>query len=231
MRTGVLRYGERFASEETELLGLPMLLVTLPPGTGLVSRMALRRAGRLLRRRGIRECLLPGDFPLRDRWERLGFAPPDARPLLREMAGRWTLLERRRLGLSGDIALAAASVTPEAERAARYLLERTGQVALPRSPGAEELQWRLRRESGASLRLLPWERLAGAETLLHFAEEDLRGRRLTLSLARPSPPPRFLLPPELMAALPPEVDGGALAALLWRRGRLRAEEIGLKSGK
>lgn len=231
MRTGLLRCGERFTSEETELLGLPVLIVTLPSGTGLGSRLALRRAGRLLRRRGIRECLLPADFPLRERWERQGFPSPDTRPLLREKAGQWTLLERRRLGLSGDVALAAASITPQAERAARYLLERTGQVALPRSPQGERLQWRLRRESGASLRLLPWARLAGAETLLNFTEEDLRGRQLTLSLARPSPPPRFLLPKELTAALPPETDTGALAALLWRSGRLRAEEIGLKSGK
>lgn len=231
MRTGLLRYGERFWWEETALLGLPLLTVTLPRGTGLMSRLALARAGRLLRRQGIRECLLPVDFPLRDRWRRQGFALPDERPLLREKAGQWTLLERRRLGLAGDVALAAASITPEVERAARYLLDRVGQVALLRSPQGEELQWRLRRESGASLRLLPWERLVGAETLLNFGEGDLRGRRLTLSLMRPLPPPRFLPPGELMAALPPEADGSALAALLWRCGRLRAEEIGLKSGK
>lgn len=210
--------------------GLPLLLIALPPEAGLRRRMGERRAARQLLRRGVGVCACPEGFPFPAEWKRRGLCPADPRPLLGQKAAQWTLLRRQREGLSGSIALTAPRVTAEVAQTLRRLLKRTDQAALLLTPGAEQLQWQLRRETGASLRLLTEQQLPQAETLLHFAPSPARGRRLTLSLGEPAEPPRFTLPPRLAAALPGGVEGGSLAPLLWRSGLLRAEEIGLKIG-
>ncbi len=210
--------------------GLSLLVIGLPPEAGLRRRMGERRAARQLLRRGVRECACPEGFVFPADWRRRGLCPVDHRPLLAQKAAQWTLLRRQAKGLTGSIALTAPRVTAEVTQTLRHLLKRTDQLALLAVPGAEELQWQLRRETGASLRLLTEAQLLQAETLLHFGSSSARGRRLTLSLTQPEEPPRFTLPPRLAAQLPCGVDGGHLAPLLWRGGLLRAEEIGLKIG-
>lgn len=227
---GCIRYAPRFSVEEARVEGLPLLLLALPPEAGLRRRMGERRAARQLLRRGIRACACPEGFPFPADWIRRGLCPVDPRPLLAQKAAQWTLLRRQSEGLSGSIALTAPRVTAEVTQTLESLLKRTDQLALLLVPGAEELQWRLRRETGASLRLLTAAQLPQAETLLHFGPSSARGQRLTLSLAEPEELPRFTLPPRLAAELPCGVEGGSLAPLLWRSGLLRAEEMGLKIG-
>lgn len=227
---GCIRYAPRFSAEEARVEALPLLLIGLPPEAGLRRQMGERRAARQLLRRGVRECACPEGFAFPADWRRRGLCLVDPRPLLGQKAAQWTLLRRQAGGLSGSIALTAPRVTAEVAQTLRRLLKRTDQLALLEAPGAEELQWQLRRETGASLRLLTEAQLPQAETLLHFGPSSARGRRLTLSLMQPEEPPRFMLPPRLAAELPCGVEGGRLAPLLWRSGLLRAEEIGLKIG-
>lgn len=227
---GCIRYAPRFSAEEASVDGLRLLVIALPPEAGLRRRMGEGRAARQLLRRGVRECVCPEGFAFPADWRRRGLCPVDPRPLLAQKAAQWTLLRRQAEGLSGSIALTAPRVTAEVTQTLRRLLKRTDQLALLAAPGAEELQWRLRRETGASLRLLTETQLPQAETLLHFGSSSARGRRLTLSLTRPEEPLCFVLPPRLAAELPDGAEGGSLAPLLWRSGLLRAEEIGLKIG-
>lgn len=225
---GWIRWGERCAVREIRLAGLTVPVWTLPPGETLRGALAARRAERHLLRRGVRECLLPEDFPYAERWARRGLAALDRRPLLRELAGRWTLAERQALGLTGDIAIAAPQVTAETARAAEVLLKRCDRVTLPRVPGAEALRDRLRRESGIALRLVDGGRLGEAETLLCFGPTARRGRRLTIFPDGPGPGPRLVLPPALRGSSG-EGTEEERCLLLWRGGALRAEEIGVKS--
>ncbi|MGM9619109.1 MAG: hypothetical protein ACI3W8_04670 [Oscillospiraceae bacterium] len=205
--------------------------VRLPEGRGLAKRLAAERAARLLRRQGVRFCVFPADFREQERFRRFGILPVDSSPLLREKASQWTLAERSSRGLGGSVAVAAERVTAEVERAVRLLSRRVGRVELTLCPGAEALQLALRRESGASLRLIDMEQTARAETLLDFTAGRGEGRPpvLRLGAGEWAEPPRFVLPPERMAEVPPGVETGAFFAALRQGGALAAEEIGVRS--
>lgn len=224
---GLIRRGGRFSAGEELALGLSCFVVTLPPEEGLRRRLLTGRAAKLLLRHGVRECACPRDFAFPAAFARRGLTAIDRRPLLRQKAAQGTLLARQAAGLTGGIAIASARVTAEVEQAAERLLRRTERVALLRCPGAERLQWRLRREMGASLRLVDEVQLSEAETLLRFDDRAACGRRLTLSPERAELFPALRLPPLLAGALT-DAEEETLALLLWRGGRLRAEEIGLK---
>lgn len=227
---GLIRRGGSFSAGEERALGLPCFAVTLPPEEGLRRRLLTGRAAKQLLRHGVRECACPRDFDFPPAFARQGLTAIDRRPLLRQKAAQGTLLARQATGLTGEIAIASARVTAEVEQAAERLLRRTERVALLRCPGAEGLQWRLRRETGASLRLIDEAQLSEAETLLRFDDRAACGRRLTLSPERAEMFPALRLPPPLTGERA-DAEEETLALLLWRGGRLRAEEIGLKAEK
>ena len=229
--TGLIWYGTDFRCKETRIMGLPMLAVTLPEKEGLRQRLFSRRAAQLMGRRGIRACVFPADFPQKALFQRKGVLPVDRRPLLREKAGQWVLAERQVRGLTGSVAVAAERVTGEAAQAVEILLKRVGRVELLLAPGAEELQRRLRWETGAPLRLVTEEQLKRNETLLNFSPRPERGQALTLCPEEPGNIPRFLLPRQWAEELPAGIEEDDFCVLLRRYGRLTAGEIGVKSRK
>ncbi|MGM9662876.1 MAG: hypothetical protein ACI3WR_07305 [Oscillospiraceae bacterium] len=227
----VLQEDGRQTHGEESRLGLRFYTVRLPKGGGLRGRLAAERAARLLRRQGVRYCVFPEGFRETERFRRCGVLPVDPSPLWREKAAQWTLAERAARGLGGPVAVAAERVTPEVERAVERLSRRVGRVELTLCPGAEALQRKLLRGSGAPLRLIDMAQAARAETLLDFtAREGKRFPALRLGGEERAKPPRFVLAPERMGEVPQGVDTGAFFTALWRGGALAAEEIGVRSG-
>lgn len=229
--TGLLRYGKTFRCREEEILGLRMLTVTLPTGSGWKNRLFALRGAQLMRRKGIKECVFPPGFPMKEVFRRRGTLPLDRQPLLREKAGQWVLAERQANELTGSVALAAERVTEDVARAAELLLKKVGRVELLLIPGAEVLQKRLLRETGASLRLVREEQLSRNETLLSFGYPSAGGQALTLRIGEAGESPRFLLPESLRRKLPRGTNEEDFCVLLRRSGRITSGEIGVKSRK
>lgn len=230
--TGMVCFGKTFCCREEQILGLSMLRVTLPAeGTMWRRRLFVRRAAQIMHRHGVKECVFGEDFPLKEVFARRGILTVDRRPLLKEKAGQWTLAERQARGLTGSVAVAAPRMTAEVQRAAEVLLKRAGRVELLLMPGAEELQKRLLRETGGSLRLVTDAQLFRNETLLDFGGSAAVGQALTLRMAEAGEGPHFLLPQRFARELPSGVNEEDFCVLLWRQGRLGCGEIGVKSRK
>ena len=199
------------------------------PQKGMRRRIALRRAVWAMKKNEVHRCVFPVDFPEEELFRRSGIGAVDVAALMRRKAGEWTLIERQARGLGGSVAISAERVTAELTCAVLLLLERVPYVLLQRMTGAEELQKALRRESGAVLRIGGAEQITAAETLLDFGNSSLYGQVLTL---RPGklPKPRIVLPREIERTIAADTDRMQMAAALWEAGKLRTEEIGLKSG-
>ncbi len=229
--TGIVRLGKSFICREVRVLELPMLAVTLPEKSGWRQRLFAGRAAQLMARRGVRECIFPEGFPEERQFHRKGIAPVDRLPLLREKAGQWVLAERQARGLCGSVGVAAEGMTADTERAVELLLKKTGRLDLLLTAQTETLQRRLRRETGAALRLVSKEQLSRCETLLDFGGSGAAGTALTLRMEEGKELPCFVLPERLRKELPSWAAEDALCALLRRYGRVTAGEIGVKSRK
>lgn len=224
---GLVANGDGFLMEERVLGGCPFLVLRLPTG-GLRRQIALRRGIRELEKRCVRRCVFPQNFLEQSVFTKRGVEAVSPLPLLRKKAGEWVLAERQARGLTGSVGVAADRLTEDVAEAARLLLDHLGSVSLLRMEGAEELQQRLRRESGAVLRLLPPQKLSFVETLLNFSSCSIEGLTLTLRMEE-GMLPRFLLPEELRREFPVEVNDAQLATALWACGKVETKRIGLKS--
>ena len=224
---GLVTNGETFSVEGCVLGGCPFFSLQLPTGS-LRRQIALRRGIRELEKRCVRRCVFPQNFLEQSVFTKRGVEAVSPLPLLRKKAGEWVLAERQARGLTGSVGVAADRLTEDVAEAARLLLDHLGSVSLLRMEGAEELQQRLRRESGAVLRLLPPQKLSSVETLLNFSSCSIEGMTLTLRMEE-GMLPRFLLPEELRREFPVEVNDAQLATALWACGKVETKRIGLKS--
>lgn len=211
--------GLRLRPERTVFRGLPLYQITVPLPW---SERRIRRAGRLMRKNGVRRVLTPDGFGRWDLLSPLGLVPVEAGLLCAVRAAPLALAYLRLRGVPPDRAevdLRACRVTRELQRAARALCPVVRRVTVSAPRGGAELARALLREYGmpeldargpdAALRFTPAEDRQEGELLLCGPNPDLQG--LTLR-------------PEGWA-LPEGTEPLALLCALWESGRQDLEKL------
>lgn len=217
---------------EELVLHMRFLCVRVAPGRPGALRRRIRTAGKLLYRAGVRQAVLPANFPCGEQLETCGIHPVSTLPLRRSLAAE---LVRASLepgtGLGGArLAVVGEYLTGELVRAVTELSLRSRYILLDLPCGGEDLCRQLRREYGVAVQLNPVrELLETADALVLFdRREDLRGRNAVLPLyddSEDAPLPELLLPPVLEDQLPTGCDRIQLLAALWESGVLRPGQI------
>lgn len=217
---GLLQYspGRSISMERTQLLGLPVLRVSLVSG-GYWEKHRLSRAARLLKRQGVHTVLMPKDF---DRWDifaRQGLTGVNVLPLYRAMADKLVLAELKRRGVEPQkacVILRGEQVDADLARTARALCPRVRSVAIQTQWGAQHLSRELYWEFGAVA--ATGER---GDVTVCFGGERQEGE---LGLCTQPE----LLGLELQAdglTVPEELEWEPVLAALWQAGRLKAEQL------
>ena len=202
--------------ERVEVLGLPVLKVSLPAG-GVWAKRRMKKAARLLVRHGVRKILPTKGF---DSWEvpvRCGLRPVDPLPLYRSMGAELALAALVVRGVDPSravVALAGEYADGDLVRTAQRLCPRVRMVVPVLEQGGEQLARDLYLRFGAAVDLETQSdlcvRFCGARKageLVLCAEPDLIGLRLDASV------------PET------ELEKLPLLTALWQAGRLKQEEI------
>ena len=234
MLYGWICWGEKAALERTEILHAPFLKVTLYQGRAeALTRRRVRQAGRKLRKLGITQVVLPGNFPYREFLEKEGVFPVGTLSLRSEIAADWVraALAGKGMAPSGvKVAVRAESLTAEVVRTVTELSLRHRFVGLSVPRGGEELGRRLRREYGVSLGLDSGT-VERAEAVVEFTPSEKAGSLLTLRLWDETQPlPALLLPPGQEEALPADADRGQLIAALRRSGAVKQVSVAAAEG-
>ena len=222
---------------ERRVMHMSFLCVQIPRGSRTPEWMLRRRirwAAAKLHRLGIKQVVLPEDFPWLDLLEKKGLRTVETTGLRRRLAVEWTRAALEARGMPGtQVAVSAQKMTPEVVCTVTELALRHRYVLADLPRGGEELCRRLRREYGVSVQLGPdREQLERAEALVLFdPREDLQPQgAVVLELYREDVPlPELELPPALEDQLPAGVSRGTLLAALEEGGVLRYGQITVKA--
>lgn len=212
---GVLCPGQgRVKAERGDILGLPVLWVSVSTG-GILEKRRLVRAERLLLRHGVRRLL-----PLREapKWQN-SLPAVDPLPLYRTLADRLTLEVLKRNGIEphrAAVTLTGEQVDGDLARTAHLLCPRVHTLRLEVGRGGERLTMELYREFGAAV-------CAGgqADLCIRFSGEPRPGELVLCGV------------PELLGLglkvhgleLPQELEPVPLLTALWQAGLLNVEEL------
>lgn len=185
-----------------------------------VMRRRVAAAARRLEKRGIRQVVLPEDFPWRDRLG--GLQAVSALPLRQALAAdwvRWALVRQGTAAAGARVAVCVDRLTGEVVRTVTELSLRHRYVLLDLPYGGEELCRQLRREYGVSVLLRPTrEQLGEADAAVLFAPRTVPAKTVLPVYDEGSPLPPLSLPPALEAQLPAGVDREQLLSLLRENG-------------
>ena len=204
--------------ERVQLLGMPVLRVSLASGARWENRR-LHRAARLLARQGVRRVLVPPKFNGWQELKKRGLRGVDPVPLYRAMADRLVLTQLERGGVENEracVALRGDYVDADLERTARLLCPKVRTLIIQVEWGGERLTGELYRTFGAA----PHpegkpDAVARFSGVGQPGELALCGRSELLGLE---------LAPESLA-LPEGLEAMPLLAALWQSGRLSLEEL------
>lgn len=222
------RKGHRARLEQTRLLGLRVLWARVPVTDGMRERKRRRRIARgaeALYREGVRRVLVESGFP---DWETLrsaGLRPVDPEPFCQAIAPPLALAALAQAALSpaqATVSLSAPRMNRALFRAAEALCPQVRYLEIDVPEGGKELAGWLREEFGAAV-LLP----GGGprpDVSLCFGPGEAAGKQV-LRLYGPEPDLAGLRPLPAEEALPAELDGLPLVALLWETGLLRAGQL------
>lgn len=212
----------RLKMEETTLHGLPVLRAAFDPA-GRWAPHRLTRAGKRLKKAGIRRVLVPEGF---SEWEILsccGLRPvaPDA--FLRAHAAQLTLAALERQGKRPEqcaVALRALRVDRDVVRTAETLCRQVRDVCISAPEGGEQLRDRLRWEYGAAVRP-DFEHVAAA---VRFDPRTWQRAEALVDLFPPGPDPRcaWVNVPGLEGE---ETEHFPLLAALWEEKRLKNSDL------
>ncbi len=205
-----------------ELAGMKLAWVTLPEPEGASPRQRERqerRGWRLLRRAGVSQVVLPGDW---DGEVPAGFARVETLPFYRAQADLLALGALARQGIPPEracVGLSAPRLSSELQRAALLLCPRVRRLAIDvPGGGAEYAQW-LHRRYG-----LPVEPAGHADAAVHFGPCPAWARSGDVCLGEET----FRLG-GLRLCTPglalPEGYAEGLRAALWQRGLLRRDDL------
>ncbi len=214
--------GGRGRAELGQLYGLNVLRGSADPA-GFWGEHRLRRAGRELRRGGVRRVLTPRDFAWWPLLERLGLRPVEVDAFVRAQSAPLALELLERRGLAPDratVALRGLRAGRDMARTAEQLCRRVRSLVVDAPQGGEELAAWLRREFGIPV-LPPGE---GCHVSLCFHPDCSRREGEALELYGPRPGLAGLI---LSAARLREEDREDLSVLsaLWEGGKLRPGDI------
>ena len=207
--------------QEGKVYGLPVLRAAADP-EGAFAPLRLRRAGRILRRGGVRRVLTPDGFSHWSTLSALGLAPVSPEPLLRFKAADLALTALERMDLDPEraaVALRGERVDRDMTRAALILCPRVRRLIISARSGGDELALMLRREYGVPV--LPPEE-AGTLSLRFSPRCRAPEQGLELWGQEPELGGLALCAPALL-----EEDRRALPLLtaLWQGGFLREEQV------
>lgn len=138
---------------ESRVLGLPVLQVPLNPD-GYWAKRRLRKAGKLLRRAGIRRVLVPEEFGDWSILESCALQEIDTAPFLRAHAGQLALAALRRCGEAPQrsaVAIRGIRADRDVVNAARELCPQVRDMCISVLQGGEQLSEHLRWEYGAAV--------------------------------------------------------------------------------
>ena len=213
--------GGRGRGELVSLYGLPVLQTRADP-EGRFGEHRVRRAGRVMKRGGVRRTILPAGFNQWELLERFGLRHIDPAPLLRANAPELAVEALR--GRDADparatVALSGGRADGEMFRCAAALCLRVRRLVVD-AEGGEDLAFRLREMFG--IPVLPREHPAQLELCLHPGGRVRGEPRLEMFGQEPELEGLKLTAPGL-----DERDREALdvLALLWERGKLSLGEI------
>lgn len=217
---GLLQYspGRSISLERTQLLGLPVLRVSLA-FAGHWKKHRLSRAARLLKRHGVHTVLVPKGFDHWDIFATQGLTGVNVLPLYRAMADKLVLAELKRREVETQkacVILRGEQVDADLARTARALCPRVRSVAIQTQWGAQQLSRELYWEFGAVA--ATGER---GDVTVCFGGERQEGELVLCTQPE-------LLGLELQAdglTLPEEWEAQTLLAALWQVGRLTKEQI------
>lgn len=183
-------------------------------------RRRVHAAAKKLEKRGVRQVVLPEDFPYRDHLE--GLQPVSALPLRQALAAdwvRWALIRQGTAAAGARVAVCADRLSGEVVRTVTELSLRHRYVLLDLPYGGEELCRQLRREYGVSVLLRPTrEQLGEADAALLFAPRTAPAGSVLCVYDEASPLPPLALPPGLEEQLPAGVNREQLLSLLRESG-------------
>lgn len=200
-----------------------------------VVRQRLRKAVKRLQKLGIRQVILPPDFPWRELLAERGIRPVSALPLRQMLAADWVRWELRGRGIpaaGARVAVLAGEMTGAVVRTVTELSLRHRYVLLKVPYGGESLCSQLRREYGVSLLLNPDKgQLRSADIAVIFdpqTETDLKGSIPIYDDSAVIPP--LLLPPALEDLMPPDAERTQMLAVLMEAGAVRPGQIVFQGG-
>lgn len=205
-----------------EQSGALFAVVSIPAGR--TSSRHVRKAAKLLCRRGVSRVLAPSDFPHWDLLRSCGMAPVDTVPFVQAMAPALVLAALRREETPPEkaaVVLMGARASRPMRDAAFALCPVLWQLVIEAPSGGEELAAFLRWEYGlALLERWPQPRLAAA-----FSDSGLETRDLpVLRLYEPVD----LLGLDLRAKsvpVPEDAEPRSFLAALWEMGRIGLEDV------
>ena len=206
--------------EADRLYGLPVLQAETDPA-GFWGERRLCRAGRRMRRLGVRRVLVPAGF---DRWPLLpGLVPVETETFLCAQSVPLALAALERRGLAPDratVALRGVRAGREMAQAAIQLCPLVRRLVVSAPSGGEELARWLRREFGVPI--LPREE--AGQVALRFQPGCPELEEVSLELYGPVPDLAglSLSAPELAGE---DREDLSLLAALWERGRLNKKDI------
>jgi hypothetical protein len=199
---------------------MPLYRVSVPTPW---SERRIKRAGRLMRKNGVRHMLAPNWF---DQWELLaplGLAPVEAGVLCTALAAPLALAYLQLHNIppeQAEVDLRGSRVTMELERAARALCPAVRRVTVSAPRGGAELTRALLREYG-----MPELDSRGPDAALYFTPAECRKKEGELLLCGPKPDLCGLtLRPEGWM-LPDGTESLALLCALWESGRQDLEKL------
>ena len=220
---GLVRVREERRASPQVIGGVRFFAAAVRPGEGFPARLSARAAARSLRRAGIREALLPPDFPHEELFAAYGVRRISPAPLHRAAAAalaRQWLAQHAVDPRGAVVCFAADHMTAELHAAVFALAADVRFVALA-VPNAAPLVEALRRKRGIAARPVASGEPSCADLTLCFDPGGASGN--VLPLYDPALPVEYILPEGL--AVPQGVVPNELLAALWRAGALRVETL------
>ena len=178
---------------------------------------------RLMRRRGVRLCVFPRDFPRTGTFAGQGVYPVDTDALLRRKAAELTLKRRRDMDLRGGVAVLAERLSSDVEETLLRLAPHVRTLALNGLCGRKDFCAELMYQHGIALEPI---RAENAETQLFFSSPHtlLPPAALSVMLYGKNKP-ALCVSEKTEKHLPQGVERTPLLETLRLSGALREEEI------
>lgn len=208
--------------ERKEVCGLPVLQVVVEPD-GVLGRIRLRRAAKLLSGAGVRRVLVPEGFDCWDPMRRRGLVPVDPLPFLQAHADALAVTALRKAGRIPErerVAVRALKAHRGVVLTAEALCMQVREVCISVNQGGEAMERILRWEYGMAARP-DGEDVAAA---VRFAPETMEAGGAVLDLFRPSMNTagvQIALPGAKMG----EMEPFPLLAALWEGGKVRKMDL------